>query len=91
MWQLFTKVEIIAEEPIDELIQHSGTAYILEFENHLDPARTSQIKALGRVVQAKTIYPRKPEMLYQIFAVLKPLTLVWVKKGQANLSKSLSH
>ena len=82
------KGEIIAEEPTDELIQQfSGTAYILELENNLDPTRTSQIEALGGVVQAKTIYLRKPETLYQVFDILKPLPLIRVEKDQANLTE----
>lgn len=81
--------EIIAEEPTDKLIrQFSGTAYTLEMENNLDPTRASIIEALGAVVQAeKIIYVRKPETLYQVFDVLKPLPLVRVEKDQANLTE----
>lgn len=80
--------EIIAEKPTDELIrQFSGTAYTIELENYLDPDRTSKIELLGGVVQAKTIYLREPEMLYQVFNILQPLPLVRVEKDQANLTE----
>ncbi len=82
------KGEIIAEKPTDELIrQFSGTAYKIELENYLDPDRTSKIELLGGVVQAKTIYLREPEMLYQVFNILQPLPLVRVEKDQANLTE----
>lgn len=84
---IINKGEIIVEQSTNELIrQFSGTAYTLELENNLDPSRTSQIEALGGVVQAKTIYLR-PETLYQVFDVLKPLPLVRVEKDQANLTE----
>lgn len=80
--------EIIAEKPTEELIrQFSGTAYTIELENYLDPDRTSKIELLGGVVQAKTIYLREPEMLYQFFNILQPLPLVRVEKDQANLTE----
>ncbi len=81
------KGEIIAEQSTGELIrQFSGTAYTLELENNLDPSRVSKIEALGGIVQAKTIYLR-PEILYQVLDVLKPLPLVRVEKDQANLTE----
>lgn len=84
---IINKGEIIAEQSTDELIrQFSGTAYTVEMENNLDPSRVSKIEALGGVVQAKTIYLR-PETLYQVFDVLKPLPLVRVEKDQANLTE----
>jgi ABC-2 type transport system ATP-binding protein len=80
--------EIIAEKPTDELIrQFSGTAYTIELENYLDPNRTSKIELLGGVVQAKTIYLREPETLYQVFNILQPLPLVRVEKDRANLTE----
>ena len=80
--------EIIAEEPTDKLIrQFSGTAYTLEMENNLDPTRASIIEALGAVVQADKIIGVRPETLYQVFDVLKPLPIVRVEKDQANLTE----
>lgn len=85
---IINKGEIIAQKPTHELIrQFSGTAYTLELENYLDPNRVSQIDALGGVVDGKIIYLRKPETLYQVFDVLKPLPLVRVEKDQANLTE----
>lgn len=85
---IINKGEIIAQQPTDELIkQFSGTAYTLELENHLDSNRISKIEALGGVVDTKTIYLRKPEILYQVFDVLQPLPLVRVEKDQANLTE----
>lgn len=85
---IINKGEIIAQKPTHELIrQFSGTAYTLELENYLDPNRVSQIDALGGVVDGKIIYLRKPETLYQVFDLLKPLPLVRVKKDQANLTE----
>lgn len=84
---IINKGEIIAEQSTNELIrQFSGTAYTLELENNLDPSRASRIEALGGVVNAKTIYLR-PETLYQVFDILKPLPLVRVEKDQANLTE----
>ena len=80
--------EIIAEEPTDELIrQFSGTAYTLEMESNLDSTRSSIIEALGAVVQAEKIIGVRPETLYQVFDVLKPLPIVRVEKDQANLTE----
>ena len=80
--------EIIAEEPTDELIrQFSGTAYTLEMESNLDSKRSSIIEALGAVVQAEKIIGVRPETLYQVFDVLKPLPIVRVEKDQANLTE----
>jgi ABC-2 type transport system ATP-binding protein len=85
---IINKGEIIAEQSTDKLIrQFSGTAYTLELENNLDLIRASKIEALGGVVDAKTIYLRKPETLYQVFNILKPLPLVRVEKDQANLTE----
>ncbi len=85
---IINKGEIIAEQSTDKLIrQFSGTAYTLELENNLDLIRASKIEALGGVVDAKSIYLRKPETLYQVFNVLKPLPLVRVEKDQANLTE----
>ena len=80
--------EIIAEEPTDKLIrQFSGTAYTLEMESALDSKRSSIIEALGAVVQADKIIGVRPETLYQVFDVLKPLPIVRVEKDQANLTE----
>ena len=80
--------EIIAEEPTDKLIrQFSGTAYTLEMESALDSKRSSIIEALGAVVQAEKIIGVRPETLYQVFDVLKPLPIVRVEKDQANLTE----
>lgn len=85
---IINKGEIIAQKPTDQLIrQFSGTAYTLELENYLDSSRVSKIEALGGVVEAKTIYLRKPEALYQVFDILEPLPLVRVEKDQANLTE----
>jgi len=85
---IINKGEIIAEQSTEKLIrQFSGTAYTLELENNLDLIRASKIEALGGVVDAKTIYLRKPETLYQVFNILKPLPLVRVEKDQANLTE----
>ena len=80
--------EIIAEEPTDKLIrQFSGTAYTLEMESALDSKRSSIIEALGAVVEAEKIIGVRPETLYQVFDVLKPLPIVRVEKDQANLTE----
>lgn len=80
--------EIIAEEPTDKLIrQFSGTAYTLEMENNLDSTRAGMIEVLGAVVQAEKIIYVRPETLYQVFDVLKPLPIVRVEKDQANLTE----
>lgn len=80
--------EIIAEEPTDELIQKfSGSTYLIELEEAIDRERIRQIEVLGGEVQTdQTIHIAELDTLYQILAVLKPLSLVRVQKDQANLT-----
>ena len=56
-------------------------------ESNLDSTRSSIIEALGAVVQAEKIIGVRPETLYQVFDVLKPLPIVRVEKDQANLTE----
>ena len=80
--------EIIAEQPTAALIQQfSGTAYTIELETELDTLRTNKLAALGVVAQAKTISAIPPEILYQVFDLLRPLTILRVAKDQANLTE----
>ncbi|GAB4368428.1 MAG: ABC transporter ATP-binding protein [Elainellaceae cyanobacterium] len=80
--------KILVQEPTIDLIrQFSGSAYVLELEQELDRDRLNQLTVLGAVVNAKTLYIPKTELLYQVLAILKPLPLVRVEKDQANLTE----
>lgn len=85
---IINKGRIIAEKTTRELIkQFSGTAYTIEIEDKLDVARIRALDALGATVhEGQIIYIRKPEKLYQVFDILKPLPLVRVEKDQADLT-----
>ncbi|MBW4522028.1 MAG: ABC transporter ATP-binding protein [Scytolyngbya sp. HA4215-MV1] len=81
------KGEILAEEPTDELIrQFSGTAYVIELDDPLDPVRISQITQIGGVIADKIVRIRDSEILYQALAVLHPLPILRVERDQANLT-----
>ncbi len=80
---------IVAEEPTDELIrQFSGSSYVIEIDEELDPLREKAIAALGATTQPKRVlYAGAPEGLYQILEILKPLPLVRVEPRRADLTE----
>ncbi|HEY9623831.1 MAG TPA: ABC transporter ATP-binding protein [Crinalium sp.] len=79
--------EIIAEEPTSDLIrQFSGTAYRVELESELDPTHIQKIEQAGGIIDAKIIYVRELDTLYQVLDLLKPLPLIRVEKDQASLT-----
>jgi ABC-2 type transport system ATP-binding protein len=86
---IIQKGEIIAASPTRELIQQfSGTAYTIEVEGELDPARVRVMQGVGAEVQAgRVVYMGSPEGLYQVIEALKPLPLIQVKKDSADLTE----
>jgi ABC-2 type transport system ATP-binding protein len=86
---IIQKGEIIAASPTRELIQQfSGTAYTIEVEGELDPARVRVLQGVGAEVQAgRVVYMGSPEGLYQVIEALKPLPLIQVKKDSADLTE----
>lgn len=85
---IINKGEMITEEPTSELIrQFSGSAYLIEMEEAIDPERRRKLEALGIPVQTDhTLYVTEPESLYRVLAILEPLPLLRVQKDQANLT-----
>jgi len=86
---IIQKGEIIAASPTRDLIQQfSGTAYTIEVEGELDPARVRVLQGVGAEVQVgRVVYMGSPEGLYQVIEALKPLPLVQVKKDSADLTE----
>jgi ABC-2 type transport system ATP-binding protein len=86
---IIQKGEIIAASPTRDLIQQfSGTAYTIEVEGELDPARVRVLQGVGAEVQAgRVVYMGSPEGLYQVIEALKPLPLIQVKKDSADLTE----
>jgi ABC-2 type transport system ATP-binding protein len=86
---IIQKGEIIAASPTRDLIrQFSGTAYTIEVEGELDPARITALQQVGAEVQEeRVVYMGSPEGLYQVFEILRPLPLVQVKKDSADLTE----
>ena len=76
--------KIIALESTRALIRRfSGSSYVVEVEDDLDPLRIEQLELMGATIQLKKItYSGTPESLYQILAVLKPLPIVQVKQAE---------
>lgn len=85
---IIQKGEIIARESTRELIrQFSGSAYTLEFEGQLNPEQKQTLEALGAILQGdRSILIRETEVLYQVFALLKPLPLVKLQKDRSSLT-----
>ena len=86
---IIQKGEIIAASPTRDLIQQfSGTAYTIEVNGELDPARVRVLQGVGAEVQAgRVVYMGTPEGLYQVIEALKPLPLIQVKKDSADLTE----
>ena len=86
---IIQKGEIIAASPTRDLIQQfSGTAYTIEVNGELDPARVRVLQGVGAEVQAgRVVYMGSPEGLYQVIEALKPLPLIQVKKDSADLTE----
>jgi len=86
---IIQKGEIIAASLTRDLIrQFSGTAYTIEVEGELDPARITALQQVGAEVQEeRVVYMGTPEGLYQVFEILRPLPLVQVKKDSADLTE----
>jgi ABC-2 type transport system ATP-binding protein len=79
--------EIVTEQATTDLIrQFSSSAYRIELAQPLDADRTSQLIALGAIVDGPTLLIRQPDLLYPILNILKPLPLIRVEKDQANLT-----
>jgi ABC-2 type transport system ATP-binding protein len=79
---------IIVEEPTSDLIrQFSGTAYTIELEQPLDPARSAQIATIGGIVAYSQIHVHHPQLLYPVLEILKPLPIVRLEREQANLTE----
>lgn len=80
--------EILAASPTQQLIrQFSGTAYKIETEGELDTARIQVLERIGAVIQDRLIYVSKPELVYKVLDILKPLPLHRVEKEQADLTE----
>ncbi|MBW4557022.1 MAG: ABC transporter ATP-binding protein [Trichormus sp. ATA11-4-KO1] len=81
--------EIITELPTSELIrQFSGIGYQIEVETLLDESRITALENLGAAVQdTQIIHLPKPELLYKVLDILKPLPLSSLEKEQANLTQ----
>ncbi len=81
--------EIITELPTDELIRKfSGKAYKIEMESVLDEVRIAKLDKIGvEVEQRRIIYVSQPELIYQVFDLIKPLELKVVEKAEADLTQ----
>ena len=81
--------EIITELPTDELIRKfSGKAYKIEMESVLDEVRIAKLDKIGvEVEQKRIIYVSQPELIYQVFDLIKPLELKVVEKAEADLTQ----
>ena len=81
--------EIITELPTDELIRKfSGKAYKIEMESVLDEGRITKLDKIGvEVEQRRIIYVSQPELIYQVFDLIKPLELKVVEKAEADLTQ----
>lgn len=86
---IIQKGEILTESPTQQLLrQFSGTAYKIEMESKLDTVRIKALEAIGAVIQnEQVIYVSKPELVYQVIDILKPLPLYRVEKEQADLTE----
>jgi ABC-2 type transport system ATP-binding protein len=86
---IIQKGEIIASSPTHELIrQFSGNTYAIVIEGELAPTQIENLHALGATLQSgQVMYLGSPEGLYQVLEILKPLPLLQVKKGQADLTE----
>jgi len=84
---IIDKGEIIAEAPTDQLIeQFSNPTYTIEVVG-LDQARVPALEDLGVVIQGQLLSINRPEMLYPVLDILKPLPLIRVVKDQADLTE----
>ncbi|MGB3653525.1 MAG: ABC transporter ATP-binding protein [Rivularia sp. (in: cyanobacteria)] len=81
--------EIITELPTDELIRKfSGKAYKIEMESVLDEGRIAKLDKIGvEVERRRIIYLSQPELIYQVFDLIKPLELKVVEKAEADLTQ----
>ncbi len=85
---IILKGEILAESPTQDLIrQFSGTAYKIEIDAALDKSRLTALAAIGADVREGIILIKKPELLYQVLEILKPLPLQRVEKEEADLTE----
>lgn len=86
---IIQKGEILTESPTQELIRKfSGAAFKIEMEATLDKARIAALETIGADVEhEQIIYVSKPELLYRIFDILKPLPLQSVAKEQSDLTE----
>lgn len=85
---IINKGEIVVEEPTAELIrQFSGSAYLVETETAIDADRCDQLASLDIELQSDRLI-RVPDagLLYRVLDILKPISLLQVKKDQANLT-----
>lgn len=79
---------IAVEAPTARLIrQFSGTAYTIELEHPLDHERTQKLETLGAVIDGHSVYLPESALLYPALDYLKPLSIVCLKKDQANLTE----
>ena len=86
---IIQKGEIITELPTDELIsKFSGNTYQIEMESVLDEVRITKLEQIGVEVEEKRIiYVNQPELIYQVFDIMKPLQLKFVEKAEADLTQ----
>lgn len=86
---IIQKGEILAQSTTQDLIrQFSGTGYKIELEAALDEQKIAELQTIGVDVEArKIIHVRKPELLYKIIDILKPLPLRGVEKEEADLTE----
>jgi len=86
---IIQKGEIIASSSTRDLIrQFSGSAYTIEVEGELEPARVRALQEVGAEVQAgQVVYRGSSEGLYPVFEILRPLPLIQVKKDSADLTE----
>lgn len=83
------KGAIATEAPTQELLrQFSSGTYRVEMTNELDPNRVRTLETLGAVVQGgQVVYVSRPEELYPVLDVLRPLPLLRMVKDQADLTE----
>ncbi|MDJ0707065.1 MAG: ABC transporter ATP-binding protein [Leptolyngbyaceae cyanobacterium MO_188.B28] len=80
--------KVIMEQATHDLIrQFSGSAYQIELEVSLDPARRLKLENLGTDIETETkLRVSNLAALYQVLALLKPLPVLRIQKEEANLT-----
>lgn len=86
---IIQKGEIITELPTVELVRKfSGTTYKIEMETELDEVRLEKLERINvNIEDNKIIYIDEIDLVYQALEILKPLSLQFVQKEQADLTQ----